>query len=255
MQAIPLFGSGVLLLSLNLVAFGLEQPPSQEARVAARIAEISRRLAPEALKGLSIDEADAQRANATAAIRAEVTEFVESHIRPSQGQESILARLRVVLVDHRPHLEHAEPPTVRTADLRFGRSLVLSYTVDRPPHFDEGRLFGFRAEGERYRLMSTAGDDYEGFSMSTHLLPSPSPRELWLLTLGQAHTFNGAKIRFRVYSFDGQEFRTIWTPEDLLSAKVEITAAGFIIRHIPRDFNDYVLEEYTVSPGAILRVR
>jgi hypothetical protein len=45
--------------------------------------------------------------------------------------------------------------------------------------------------------------------MFTLDLPAPLHDELWLLAGGQAFTFNGAKFRFRVYSFDGLQFRRV----------------------------------------------
>lgn len=46
-----------------------------------------------------------------------------------------------------------------------------------------------------------------------------------------ARTFNGQKVRCRIYTFDGQSFRTIWAPDDLLDAtlKVDGSGAGFAI--------------------------
>lgn len=256
MRVMRLVIGGSLLLSAQMLAFGSEQQPlSQEQRVAARIAEVSKRLAPESVGQLSAHDAKAQRAAVTNAIREEVTKYVESYIGPSQDRKTVLPRLREVLINHQPDLDLAGPPAMADGDLRFGQSLVLSYTVVRPPHFDEGLLFGFRANAGRYRLVSTAGEEFQSYTMTTNLLPSPSPGELWFLAMGQAHTFNGAKIRFRVYSFDGQDFTTIWTPEDLQGADVTITSTGFAIRHIPWQGNRYETEEYTVSPGAVLRVK
>ena len=66
---------------------------------------------------------------------------------------------------------------------------------------------------------------------------------------GQAHTFNGRKIRFRVYGFDGVAFRTIWSPEDILNATIRFTDSGFAIDHyVPLERRD-IHDEYTITPA------
>ena len=90
------------------------------------------------------------------------------------------------------------------------------------------------------QLVATTGDDFgkynatgefEGYSMFKAVLPSPLKNELWLLAWGQAHTFNGKRVRVRVYAFDGEKFTTAWKPEDVFNADVHVTGSGFVIDH------------------------
>jgi hypothetical protein len=41
-------------------------------------------------------------------------------------------------------------------------------------------------------------------------------------------------IRFRIYAFDGEAFRTMWAPDDMFNAEVAIRDRGFEIRHTLR---------------------
>ena len=159
-----------------------------------------------------------ERERLTSETRTAANNFIESSVRPSEEAEAIEARLRSVLAAHVP--ERDDLPTARTADLRLGRSLVVVYTVVRPPHFDSGLISGFKEDAGRFRLQATAGADFDGYTMSTLDVPSPFKDELWLLAKGRVPTSNAARTRFRLYGFDGEAFRTIWSPDDMLGAAV-----------------------------------
>ena len=196
-----------------------------------------------------------ERERLTSETRTAVNNFIESSIRPSEEVEAIQARLRSVLAAHVPDRE--DLPTARTADLRFGRSLVVVYTVVRWPHFDSGLISGYKEDAGRFQLQATAGSDFDDYTMSTLEVPSPFKDELWLLAKGQRHTFNGRLIRFRLYGFDGEGFRTIWSPDDMLSATVRTTPEGFAITHeIRQPRSRYmVTEEYTLTLNGVVRIR
>ena len=74
-------------------------------------------------------------------------------------------------------------------------------------------------------------------------LRSPVPGEFWLLAWGQAQTFNGKKVRCRVYAFDGEAFRTMWSPEDVFDATIEVTDPGFTVEHVTRPERALLREE------------
>jgi hypothetical protein len=162
-------------------------------------------------------------------------------------------RVRTLLADHRPNPDYGDLPFAQEADLRAGRSLVVAYTIVRPPHFNLATIRGYRADGDRFDLIATTGDDFENYSMFKVALPSPLPLELWLLAWGQAHTFNGTKIRFRVYAFDGALFRTIWAPEDMFSATINLTKTGFVIDHHERQPPYDIRDEYVLTADGVFK--
>jgi hypothetical protein len=102
--------------------------------------------------------------------------------------------------------------------------------------------------------VAVTGDDFARYNMFKAEIPSPIAGELWLLAWGQGHTSNGAVIRFRVYSFDGDTFKTVWSPEDFFGAEVTLTDRGFLIDHIPRQANYPTKDEYMVTPEGPVRV-
>ena len=249
------FRTAVVFLALSVGTSAQNAQRTSEQTAASRVAALSGLLDPDTGRSLTAAQWESEREKITSAIRAEVNNFVESSVQPSDKPAEIQARLRSVLAAHVPQLEYSDPPTARVADLRYGQSLVVAYTVVRPPHFDSTLIFGFREDAGRFRLVATAGADFDGYTMSTLELPSPYRGELWLLATGQAQTFNGARMRFRVYAFDGDGFRTSWSPDDVFGATVQITPQGFAITHSVREPPYKVTEEYTLTTNGPVRSR
>ena len=78
--------------------------------------------------------------------------------------------------------------------------------------------------------------------------------EVWLLVWGDAHTFNGRLVRFRVYAFDGYAFQTVWAPEDMLSATVTFTSTGFSIAHELRELPYELTDDYALTVDGVIKI-
>jgi hypothetical protein len=173
----------------------------------------------------------------TERVRIEIDTFIRQFVRPSESTQSIQLRLRNLLNIRPPNLEYADLPTVHMLDLPIGRILVLAYTIVRPPHFNSGNIRAYRATLNNFEFIAATGpefgDDPSGFGLFTRPVPSPVPGEFWLLAWGENHT--GKISLFRLYAFNGQQFRTVWSPETMPYAKITFTASGFSIRHLVRD--------------------
>ena len=128
---------------------------------------------------------------------------------------------------------------------------MLSYNV-----FGEGIIRGYRVLPIGIEPVATAGKDFSGYGMYTADLRSPFVGELWLLVWGQGHTFNGKRVRFRIYSFDGERFNTVWSPEDMLDAEVTLTDSGFSIAHRLKNELPWrlVRDDYVVTAQGAVKV-
>lgn len=205
-----------------------------------------------------IDPADKERyltllPEITRRIHSVVDEYIRD-ARRLQSSESIQARVRTLLSDHHQNPEYGDLAFAREADLAAGRSLVLAYTIVRPPHFDVGTIRGYRVENGHFDLVATTGDDFEDCNMFKAEVPSRRAGELWLLVWGARHTFNGRKIRFRLYTFDGASFQTIWAPEDMFSAEVRLTPAGFSIDHHVSEPPYELTDEYVLTQDGVIKI-
>jgi hypothetical protein len=188
-------------------------------------------------------------------IRAEIDSYIRTAFDPGQTTSNdVEGHLRAMLADHVPNPEFGDEALARVKDLRRGRSLIVAYTITRPPHFDLATIRGYRALQGRFELVAVTAGDFRDFNMFKAEIPSPIPGELWLLVWGQNHTSNGPVIRFRAYSFDGGNFKTVWSPEDFFRAKVTVTDRGFLIEHFsPRRAPYPTKDEYVVTPMGPIR--
>lgn len=220
----------------------------RDAAISQRIADLSSRLQ----KATTTSQ---ERDDVAAAIRNEVRQFVESSLSPSTSSELLEQKLRSVLQTQVPDFEFSDPPTIRVSDVRYGRSVVVAYSVIRPPHFDSPTITGFSDTSGKFAQTASIGNDFEGHTLFTKVVPSASKDVLWLLAGGKAFTFNGSKFRFRLYAFDGARFETVWAPEDVLDATVQVLVDGFSITHYDREQRSSVIEQYRTTGNGFERVR
>ena len=246
------------VLSMTAV-LGIVIPQTASLLAQPDIDAASKRIAELSAGFESLDEAtpeDAGRRDEIAnAIRAEVERFIESSVNPAARSDDAQSRLRGILRTHVPASEHSDPPKARMADLRNGRSLVIAYSVVRPPHFDLATITAFTQDGNELRLAARTGEDFEGHTLMTMDVTSPVPGTMWILASGRAFTFNGSKSRYRLYAFDGTAFETVWAKDDVFSSKVKLLPDGFAITHYVRELREDVTDEYRVTASGVVQVR
>lgn len=218
-----------------------------EQDVAARIAVLTQRL--QFRQGDPRDERRyyAELDALTQSLRQEIDRYINITVKPDANSAEVQASLRRLLADHSPHPDYGDLPFTRMADLREGRALLAAYTIVRPPHHDIASIRGYRAGAQGLQLVATEGGDFEGYGMHKKEISSPLAGELWLFAWGQAHTFNGTKVRFRIYSFDGEQFRTVWSPDDMFNARVTFRDNGFSIDHHVRQAPYDLHDEYVIT--------
>jgi hypothetical protein len=242
----------VLLVSIAIPIAALAQGPRNvdqlQREAAARVNALSDRL-----RYRADDPADQRRyysevEDLTARLQREVDRYIQGAVSAGDDSERVQARLRSLLAAHKPYPESGDLAFARTGNLRSGPALLVAYTIVRPPHLDSATIRGYRTAPDGLELVATEGSDFDGYGMFKKQLPSPVPGEIWLFAWGRAHTFNGTRIRFRLYAFDGEHFRTLWSPDDMFNATVSFGDSGFAIDHYvpkaPFDLHD----EYVLSP-------
>jgi hypothetical protein len=222
----------VLLL---LTPFALQAQSDTDAPalrdVKARVATISRQL-----RWTQSSEAARYRENRdalTAQIHTSIDGYVVEKADPSRITSGVMeADLREILAVSGNSTEYSGPPYARVTELPAGRSLVIGYKLTRGGGAvdDSAVAFrGYRVEQRRFKLVDAIGSEFDGYGLFTHELKSPLQGETWLLAWGGLSGFNGNKTRLRIYAFDGNQFRTVWSPPDALNVSVEFTGDGFSI--------------------------
>ena len=218
-----------------------------EAEAQARIQELSARLRVREADAADSDRYQRVRDDATGQLLREVDDVVEAAANAGQEPAEIQTRLRTLLPEADP--ESSGPAVVRGEELRGGRALVAAFTIVRGAHDDLPTIRGYRSVARRFGLVATAGEDFDGFGMFAREVRSPTQGELWLLAWGPAHTFNGRKVRLRLYAFDGRSFATRWTPDDMFDVTVQILSSGFAVDHVVRGTVPWsnVRDEYVLT--------
>ena len=241
-----------LLVSITIPVVALVQPPQNveqyQREATARVTALSERL-----HYRDDDPADQRRfyselKDLTDRLRRVVDSYIHAAVSTTEDSERVQTRLRTLLTAHRPQPDFGDLAFARAGNLRGGQALLVAYTIVRPPHHDSATIRGYRAASDGFELVATAGGEFDGYGMFEKQLQAQVPGEIWLFAWGRAHTFNGTKIRFRLYAFDGEHFRTLWSPEDMFNATVSFRDSGFAIDHhvstAPFDLHD----EYLLTP-------
>ena len=242
----------VTFSALNLSVFGQQQSDATEreqdisARVGALVDRLNYRDDDPADRNRYYDQLE----TVTRELRERVDDYLAGVIKPSDESPQITARLNRLL-RRQPNPNYGDAPFATKADLRAGKSLLLAYTIVRPPHHDVATIRGYVETADGYRLAAVTGDDFDGYHMFKRELRSPLLGEAWLMAWGQSLTGNGKIVRFRLYAFDGESFRTLWSPDDMFNAEIRFTDAGFSIDHDRRPLE--IHDEYSLTPNGPLK--
>jgi hypothetical protein len=238
----------VTTITVAVAAQQLDKSNGVDVESIARLDALTRRLSfpPDDREAQARFYRDVQ--SVTGQVRSLVDGYIRAAINPSVGSESAQRQLQTLLAHRKPNPDYASLPFARVADLAAGRSLLAAYTIVRGPHHDSATIRGFRVDPtNHFTLVATAGeefgDDFTGYNLFTRELPSFAAGQLWLLAWGTQHTFNGTKMHFRLYAFDGQLFRTVWGPDDMFDAQVEFTRRGLSIEHLIREPSRYTVRD------------
>jgi hypothetical protein len=173
----------------------------------------------------------------TLEIQRDLDAHVAATVDPERAKAEEIQQTLTNLLNVQPEdASYGNSPAAWVGDLRNGRSVVVSYMLRRLQGNDAAcTIRGYRRVNGTVQLVAETGADFERHGLLTRALPSPVHGELWILAWGNEFTYNGSLIRFRLYSFDGDTFRTLWSPPDLLDAKVQFIPQGFVIEYTDRD--------------------
>jgi hypothetical protein len=192
-------------------------------------------------------------------VRDEIDGFLSTTVRPLESSPAAEKKLRAVLGGHQPEKGWGDPPSVWIEDLRNGKAMVaaytLAYSVGRRPHGNQPTIRGYREDSNgRFRFVASSME-FESSTMHLRKMASPIGGEMWFLGWGGIIGANGNSLVVRVLAFDGTDFRTVWSPHNFASGKVELTPGGFAISHLDRESGlGEVRDEYTLTVDGADRI-
>jgi hypothetical protein len=134
-----------------------------------------------------------------------------------------------------------------SVNLPSGRFLIIGVEVRRGGDAINEDAISFRAykeEADRFALIADDGnlhrsDPSNPYLMSLHAKQLPFPPvtgEFWFVTSAVVPPQSPYSVVMRLYAFDGETFRTVWAPDDILATSedkaIDVTATGFIVNRL-----------------------
>jgi hypothetical protein len=124
-----------------------------------------------------------------------------------------------------------------SASLPTGRFLIIGVDLRCGGPAIPEDVVSFRAykeSGDRFVPVAHAGLwDYATYLDVKPVPAPPIPGELWFLASAEVPPLTPPTVAMRLYAFDGNSFRAVWTPKNITAEgsdkAVELTTAGFVI--------------------------
>ena len=139
-----------------------------------------------------------------------------------------------------------------------GRRLAIAYSLVKglSGHASSLTIRLYEQVDGRFRYVDAIGDldNYSSFSVVE--LHPPVVGEMHLLVWGKVTTANGPNTGMRIYSYDGERFRTAWKPENVWgNFTVDVKPRGFTVK------GDYYREsrlrdeEYLLTADGVVLIK
>jgi hypothetical protein len=224
-----------LLFSVGL--YGQTNPPPSRSD---RISQMSKQL--HWKDGPGYDQYLRTKDAMTNQIFAEVDGFITDSIQPNMTVNQVTAALDGLLNHHQGS---GIKSTALTADLPNGSFLIVGVDVERGEGAiddDAISLRAYRNQGGKFEFVAATNDIRSDIPGNSHLccvyakaLSSlPVTGEFWFIAWAMVPPQSPYTIALRLFTFDGQQFRTLWSPPDIrtvahLENVVEVTSTGFVV--------------------------
>lgn len=88
----------------------------------------------------------------------------------------------------------------------------------------------FARNGTRWKQVGTFADaeKFDGRTLYVHPLASPIPGEEWYLVSGRTIGDTGGRLRVEVVSCSAEQFRTVWTRDEIFHGKIDDVQSGYV---------------------------
>ena len=148
------------------------------------------------------------------------------------------------------------------ANLPSGKFLIAGIELWRGGRAiadDAVSIRAYKETGNKF-VLAASTDPLSGVvSLCVKVLPDPPvPGELWLMALADRPALAPPTVVMRLYAFDGEKFRTVWSPEDIVTegaeSAVQLTSGGFTVNKLfdptggaPHSPSVVIHEQYTLA--------
>jgi hypothetical protein len=127
-----------------------------------------------------------------------------------------------------------KPPFADLSNLNGTRTLVTAFVVlsggEGIPDVRAYIQFYSRATGV-WKMHAEVGDDFRGTDLFAAPIESPIPSEIWYLAWGKTIGDTGARLKLRLYGFDGSSVRAISRRDDLQAGTVKLSKGLVVLEY------------------------
>jgi hypothetical protein len=117
---------------------------------------------------------------------------------------------------------------IRGTLVAFSAVAILSGGEGIPDVQAELRLYA--RPGGQWVKRAQLGDDFTGRWFSAAPIHSADSNEVWVLVWGTTIGDTGARLRAKLYGFDGWRVRTVWERDNLLGGSISVSDGGDTVR-------------------------
>jgi hypothetical protein len=147
-------------------------------------------------------------------------------------------------------LPDTEIPFVNLADIYGMHTLTIAFAVmsggDGAPDVRPYIQF-YSAIAGQWQLHGEVGSEFNGADFHVAPIKSPVSGQVWYLAWGAVIGDTRARLKLRLYSFDGFDVKTIWTRDDLSGGSVAISGDQVLL-----DYYEFPPEGVVAPPRHII---
>ncbi len=178
----------------------------------------------------------------------EIDGLVSDSFRPSAATTKLVkAKLNALLGYQGRPGDTLRTNTAFFVTLPKGRFLVVGVEVPRGgPAIAEDEISyrAYRDDGQQFTFVSAVEDLHSSdasspFALGMYtlpLVPAPVVGESWFIALTEIPPQSPPTVAMRLYAFDGENFRTVWSPKDFMvesaDKAVDVKNGGLIVNSL-----------------------
>lgn len=222
------------------LALVLRLAPAQEMSPAARAAERAGKMKElsSQLQVRNQDDAGRYTPEFRDRLTAQARELLRGQVQDTLDEfggdaNALLRTLKLLAASPPP--EYSEAPYAFRTPIWGVPVVIIGFELERGGvGAPETKVFmqAYRKGLTGWELAAETGDDFDHYRLNVKQLTSPLPDEVWFLAYGDLTGYNGHKIRFRIYAFDGERFTTVWSPPDRREAEVKVEGYDLEIKYL-----------------------
>jgi hypothetical protein len=116
-------------------------------------------------------------------------------------------------------------------------------------------FYVYEKEGWQLRAKAQADPEFRGSSFFVAPMDAGVPGQVWFLTWRSTFGDTGARLRLRLYMFDGSVVKPLWKRDELIAGTVQVSPRAVVLEYDRKyrsaDPLNRVAETWRVTPSGL----